>query len=131
VFVWDYNLDNTGALKGPGLVDAGLILHYDSTPGAGGIARTIYSIDATGRQPGEIVWFIKIDGNTSPGGTDFAQVAGGARLGFPGFANFTGVFGDVVNIPANRLIPLIYLTRESAGFNIGWPSHPWFIGAPL
>jgi hypothetical protein len=74
------------------------------------------------------VWFVKMDLNTAPGGTNFSQKAGATRLGFPGFANYTGVFGDNLNIPANRVIPLMCLPRDYTGVV---QTHPWYIGAPL
>jgi hypothetical protein len=132
IYVWDYAADASGVLKGPGVVDAGLIIHIDTTAGGGGVARSIYSIDATGRQPGEIVWFVKMDGNTAPGGTNFSQLAGATRQGFPGFANFTGVFGANLNIQANRVVPIMYLPRtdHQIGYDGGFPNHPWHIGHP-
>jgi hypothetical protein len=132
IYLWDYAADASGVLKGPGLVGAGLIVHVDTTAGGGGAARSIYSIDATGRQPGEIVWFVKMDSNTAPGGTNFSQLAGATRQGFPGFANFTGVFGGNVNIQANRVIPIMYLPRNDhqIGYDGGFPDHPWHIGHP-
>lgn len=130
ILIWDYLTDPSGVIKGPGVEDAGLIVHIDSTPGAGGIARTLYSIDATGRQPGEIVWFVCANGNTAPGGINFSQTASSAnRLGFPGFKNFTGVIGANVLFQANRVFPIMYLPN-TAGLDVGFPSHPWHLGHP-
>lgn len=131
ILVWDYALDNSGVIKGAGVVDAGLIVHVDRTVGAGGVARTLYAIDATGRKPGEVVWFLCVDGNTAPGGINFSQRASSAnRQGFPGFQNFTGVIGANVLLQANRLVPLMYLPPEGYGEASVTSSHPWYIGHP-
>lgn len=124
VLVWDYLADASGVIIGPGVREAGLIIHIDSTPGAGGVTRTVHSLDSTGRRSGEIVWFLHVDGNTSPAGTTFrlhsSTPGDGTR-----FRGQNSIASSIV-MRGNSLIPLMFLSSRDVGIDSS--SSFWYVG---
>jgi hypothetical protein len=124
VLVWDYLADASGVIMGPGVREAGLIIHVDRTPGAGGVTRTVHSLDSTGRRSGEVVWFLHVDSNAAPAGTTFRLHSGTPGDGTRFRGQNTAASSIVMR--GNSLIPLMFLSSRDVGIDSS--SSFWYVG---
>lgn len=141
IAIWDNAVATDGIIQGrshyavgtdPPVAfrDAGVIILINTTGGAGGVP-TIYAMDSTGRQNGEVVWFLYANSNTG-GGLDANIVTRCTAAQANGFTRFIEDFllAHTRHLPQGRIAPVMFLDLRSSGINPGSGSQPgWYLDA--
>lgn len=141
IAVWDNAIATDGIIQGrshyrhgtdPPIAfqDAGVIVIFNSSLAASGVP-TVLAMDGTGRQTGEVVWFMYVNGNTGGPFSAIIRTRAAAvdRKDFAGFIEEPVAPHDRLLAPG-RVLPVMYLDAPAFGLTLGATPLPgWCVGA--